>query len=966
MKPQKIRRTLKKRISRTIYLASGISIMLFGLAVLVGFTFLLKPISSFASNFIISSVVREMNSESFLRQYELTSLSQFDSTQPYASDWVRSMDNLTKLETYIPLPDKKPLDGQQTKEINKFIMFNQDFNFIELHIELNGKIIYTNESQLMKMDESQIMRHLISFYTAENTAPLVDKSGVEIGRVRAMVAPQFTVALFGAFVGMFLMLVFISLLISRFIGKLISIPVLNPLDQLITRMREISQESTAMDSKIELKRPLREIESLAEATNVIMYKMKDFSEKLQQQKDVLEDQNEELEAQNEELTTSKQLLQSAQHQLIRSGKSIRNLLDNAGQGFLTFGTDLKVDPDYSLECSSIFGREIGGVSFAELLGEGDEEQQRFLENLLQKLFTEPDKQKRSIYFPLLTDEIVINYRNIRLDYKMIQSTEDASAESIMVILTDITEKRELQSQMEHERNILKMVVKVIVNYGDFMDCVRNARVFYEFELPELLRSEDSVKTKLLSLYRDTHTYKGNFAQFGLVKVVERLHDAETKLSQLIRRADELTQEELAACIADLHIEDWLTDDMAVLQSVLGDSFFNQEDLLMIDKTKIMEIERKMLAVLSPNECKLLLPDLRKLRYKPFRELFKTYPEYVNGLAERMEKFIHPITITGGDFAADTETYYDFSRSLIHVFRNMIDHAVEPVDVRAEAGKDEAAAISCHIELNGGGIMMELSDDGTGIDAAAIRKRLADKGICTREAAEQLTDQEAISFIFHDEFSTKDHVSDISGRGIGLSSVKAEVEKLGGSIEVFTEVGKGTMMRFQLPYEELTSEQLITYPETLNPSIETTRHYLEQFAGLPLRADDSFERYAADKLTLKTVTAFVGMKGAVEGFFVMTVDEPLSREMVRGIVIDQMDPEEEEKLVEDTLAETANIVLGNSLKIFGPLSEYMIMEPPITIYTEGASVKYADSDIWTSTFEGNHGSMQISFVIMKRG
>jgi two-component system chemotaxis sensor kinase CheA len=382
----------------------------------------------------------------------------------------------------------------------------------------------------------------------------------------------------------------------------------------------------------------------------------------------------------------------------------------------------------------------------------------------------------------------------------------------------------------------------------------------------------------------------------------------------------------------------------------------------------MEIERKMLTILSPNECKLLLPDLRKLRYKSFHELMKAYPEYVNGLSERMEKFIHPITISGGDFPAETEIYYDFSRSLIHVFRNMIDHAIEPIDERLEAGKDEVATIGCRIELKDKGIVMELSDDGSGIDAGRIRQRAVDKGICTQEAADQLTDQAAIELIFHDEFSTKEHVSDISGRGIGLSSVKAEVEKLKGTIEVLTEVGRGTTFRFHLPYEELNAEQLIHYPDTLNPMIGHAKQYLEQFAGLSLRADECFQSNAADKLTLKNVTAFVGIKGAVEGFFVMSVDERLSREMVRGIVLDALalSPEEEEQLVEDTLAETANILLGNSLKIFGAFSEYIIMESPITIYTGGASVKYADSQIWTCTLEGSHGSMQISFVIMKRG
>jgi two-component system chemotaxis sensor kinase CheA len=960
------RRTLKKRINRSVYMASVISILLFSITLLIVMSSLLKPISVFTSNLISDSVAREMNSETFLREHKLGTLEQFDPRSPLAAEWLQSMNRLSKLTQYLDLEDSQKLDEHfSTTTHPTGISLNQDFNFIQLKIEIGNRSIYIGTEQMFELD-SPFLEQLVRIYTNEAVSPLLNQDGTEIGRVSVMFSPEFTLTICILLVGGFIILILIALLISKFIGKLISNPVLKPLDHLITRMNEISLATSAMDSKIELKKPLREIESLAEATHMIMNKMKDYNEKVEQQKDVLEEQNEELEAQNEELTHSKLMLQEAQHQLIRSGKSIRNLLDNAGQGFLTFSETLLVDPEYSLECSHIFEKEIEGVSFPALLSEGDEEQQRFLENLLQKLFSEKDKLKRSIYFPLLTEEIELNHRFIKLEYKMIQSTDVTDEESIMVILTDVTEKHELQSQMEKERNILTMVVKVIINYGDFMDCARNFRLFYELELPELLHGDDTVRSKLLSVFRDVHTYKGNFAQFGLTHIVRRLHEAESELSRLMRIADTLEQADLLTCVKALDVNTWLDEDMEILESVMGSAFFKQEELLLIDKTKLLEIERKMLSILSPNECKLLLPDLRKLRYKPFRDLFKAYPEYVTGLAERMEKVVNPIVITGGEFMADTETYYDFSRSLIHVFRNIIDHGVETVDDRIAAGKEEAATVSCHMELKDGSMIIELSDDGAGMNPEIIRKRAAEKGILAEHLLQELSDKSVIELIFHDEFSTKEVISELSGRGIGLSSVKAEVEKLGGAVEVRTESGKGTTFLFRLPYEELTSVPRIEYPESLNATIKMTKGYLEQFAKVSMETDNSFICSTTDKLTLKKVTSFVAMKGAVEGFFVMSVDEALSRDMVRGVVIEPLTSEEVEDLVEDTLAETSNIILGNSLKIFQQFSEYMLMEPPITIYTEGASIKYADSEIWTCELYGEQGTMQISFVIMKRG
>jgi two-component system, chemotaxis family, sensor kinase CheA len=969
LKPKLNKRTLKKRISRTVYMASFLSIFLFSMAILIGLIIFLKPVSGFVSNFISNTITREMNSESFLHEQQITSLEQFNPQSGQAKEWLQSMDHITKLESYIPVGTLNKMeevntDAVHTSEVLKPL--NLNFDFILLNIQIGDRVIYSNLEKLNQWEGNAIVRWLLKLFTVESANPLYDSNKQEIGQVTTMVAPQSMLIIFLWLALLSLILMSVCLLVSRLISKIMSTPLLKPLEQLTKRMKEIADESSAMDSQIVLIKPLREIEILADASNLIMNKMKDYSEKLQDQKNELEDQNEELEAQNEELNTSKLKLQEAQHLLIKSGNSIRNLLDNAGQGFLTFSSSLLVDPEYSQECRHLFNQNIEGLAFSSLITVEDMEQKRFIDNLLNKLFSEEDKLKRSIYFPLLPDEIILGQKHIHLDYKMIQSNDTQSSESIMVILTDISEKRELQSQMETERNILKMVVKVIVSYGDFTDCVRDFKLFSEVELQDILLKNESVKSKLLTIYRDIHTYKGNFSQFGLIHVVEKLHEAETRFSEMLRISDALSQDELTAEIQGIRISEWLEADMAILLSILGESFFNQDDLLLVDRTKILEIERKMLTILSPNECKILIPDLRKLRFKSFRELLKTYPEYIGGLAERMEKFIKPIEIIGGDFLADTEFYYDFSRSLIHVFRNMIDHAIESPEDRVELGKEESGSIRCIISVEENQICLELSDDGKGIDSQVIRLRALEKGIYTLEEVEALSELQIIEIIFHDQFSTKDLVSDISGRGIGLSSVKAEVMKLNGRIEVITETGKGTSFRFYVPYEELSSVQEMDFPQTLQPCIETTLQYFDKFAHLSLTSSPLFERLTGEKLTLKKVTSFVGFKGAVEGIFVMTVDEALSREMVRGIVLDPLTMDELDAYVEDALAETSNIILGNSIKLFQYFSDFMIMDPPVTIYTEGASIKYTDAEIWSCVMECEFGKMQISFVIMKRG
>ncbi|TMV50766.1 hypothetical protein FE783_08775 [Paenibacillus mesophilus] len=980
------RRTLKKRISRTIHLASFLNIILFSLIMLVVLSFLFKPISAFTANMVSHTIADSMNGETFLKQQGISSLEQFDPNSPGAADWRKTMEDAGKIETYLPLEAKEALEQELDKQHQEnthpgfIINLDASMDVIAIRIEIGQNVIFTNKDNLF-MVEGYWIDKLSHFYNIEVSHPLLDPAGKRIGSVTAVVAPQVTVLLFLAAALLFAVLALVATFISKLIGKLVSIPVLTPMEQLNAKIRAMAEgdhEST-MNSQIVLNRPLREIEELADGTNRIMQKLQGYNELLhhqkrtledqtqilEEQKQTLEDQYEELEAQNDELVRSKQLLQDAQQSLVRSERAIRNVLDNAGQGFLTFGPDTRIDPEYSLECSKIFGKTLEYYTFPELISMGDPEQQRFIESLLAKMFHERDTYKRSIYMPLLTEEIEVNGRHIHIGYKMIPNARDEASEAFMAIFTDITEKREMQSQMEAERNILKMVVKVIVGYGDYTDCVRDFKNFYEIELHELLNGPDALRTKLLNIYRDVHTFKGNFAQFGLTHIVDRLHKLEDELSGLLRDSELLTVAGAAKAAAGWDFRGWLQQDVQVLESVLGESFLVQQDVLMIDKSKIIDIEKKMLALLSPGECKLLLPDLRKLRCKPFKELLKSYPDYVAGLAERMEKLVLPFEIRGEEVVADTERYYDFSRSLIHVFRNIVDHAVEPADERIAAGKEEFGRIDCDIRLEGGNLVLTIRDDGKGIDPDVIRRKALELGVASEEQLVQRSAADIIQLVFSDEFSTKEQVSDISGRGIGLSSVRAEAEKLGGTAIAESTPGVGSVFTFVLPYEDMTGLPEVEFPVMIRPLIDNTKSYFAQFVHTEIEAEDGFHIVSNEKLALKRVTAFMTVKGALEGMFVMTLDDSLAHTLVRSAVLDPLDAAEEEALLEDCLAETANIILGNSFRMFQTFADYMLMEPPITIATEGASVKYADSEIWSCRMCSDKGTLEISFVNMKK-
>ncbi|WP_438448351.1 ATP-binding protein [Gorillibacterium sp. sgz5001074] len=962
------RRTLRNRIRRTIYSSSFINIMIFTLIILFFFALIFRPAAGFGSGFIGHTIAEQMSSRAFVLEQGIEDLKDFNPDSQAGQMWVQQMNRTAELQTYLPSEFKVGVPhpgGEDRPSRSHNLRMPLAIDFVLLEVKLDDKTVYNNRDRLSEWFGMESNR-LIDYYAVASSYPLVNKEGEEVGSVTAMIAPQLVFSILISVTAVFLLVVFITLFITHLISKLISRRVMQPLEQLNSRVKAIAQEDfeTTMNTQIELVKPFREVEELADSTNLIMQKMKEYNERLHHQKNTVEEQNEELEAQNEELIESKRLLQEAQDRLIIRERAIRNLLDHAGQGFLTFGSDLLVDEEYSQECEHIFGAGIGQSSIARLIGRDDPEQIAFLESLLAKIFLEPDPYRREIYISLMAQEITVEGRHISIGYKMIPAGSGQGS-AMMAILTDITDKRQMEIQMDAERNVLKMVVKVIVQYGDFIDCVRDYKSFVESELREFVSGSEEPKVLLLRLYRDLHTYKGNFSQFGLTHVTEHLHEAESVLTEAIKCIDDGGAIQLEELVGSFRFTEWLDQDFEVLRSVLGDSFFHQQDLLLIDKSKIVDIEKKMIALLAPNECKLLLPDLRKLRYKPFKELLKSYPDYVESLSERLEKYVHPFEVEGDDFLADNERYYDFSRSLIHVFRNIVDHAIEPADERLAAGKEEFGTIRCRITREGTHAMLSISDDGRGILPDTIRRKAASKGILTPEELERLDDPSVIALIFRDEFSTRDEVSELSGRGIGLSAVKVETERLGGSVEVRTEPGEGTEFRFILPYEDLSGMPETEFPAMLQPSLQVAKDYFERYVSVRLDGGDEYGSHPEEKLVLMEVTSFVSLKGAVEGMFILSMDRQLSRVLTRHMVLEPLTSEEEDRYLEDSLAEASNIILGNSFNMFGSLADYILMEPPITIRTEGASVKMAESQIWSCRMDSPQGGAKICFVLTKR-
>jgi two-component system chemotaxis sensor kinase CheA len=676
----------------------------------------------------------------------------------------------------------------------------------------------------------------------------------------------------------------------------------------------------------------------------------------------VEAQTIEIEEANDELA---QLNEGLEQTVVLRTQSIRNLLDNAGQGFLSFGSDLLIHHEYSSECTRIFTRDIHGLRFTQLIFPDDVGQENFLESLLVKVLDNSDPLFREIYLPLLPAEVTIDSRVISIEYKLIDSGNGMES-YYMVILTDITNHRTLETKIEQERNLLKMVVNVVLNYVDFNQTAKDYSYFCETRLQEILDNKATLVDKVTEIFRHIHTFKGSFAQFGLRSVVANLHDLETQIEMLKKNlvSHELTIVDVEDFFAEFSLLTWLDEDLTGLQDILGQDFFSKDDELVINGNKLVELEKKIETILTPVECKILIPELRKLRYKSFDSLLKSYPEYVANLANRLEKTVYVLITQEDQILVNPDRFYDFTKSLVHIFRNAVDHGLESVDERLEEGKEEFGKITCSISETEKQVCLSITDDGRGIDAENLRNKAVDSGLMTMEEVNLMTDEEAIQLIFEDGLSTKDDVNDLSGRGVGLAAVLSEMNKLGGSVVVKTELGAGSEFYFCLP-KETEGVWEVTISEIMQPLVDTTSKFMLEQTGLLVTCEDNFQVEGPKKIELNKVTAIINIRGALEIVVIVSFSEPVLRKVVRNFILDEITLEEEEAYMGDVLGEVVNIIIGNSLKQFPGLEELLIIDTPISLSSEDALFRYKDSQIWGCNLHTELGNISLNLV-MPRG
>ena len=194
----------------------------------------------------------------------------------------------------------------------------------------------------------------------------------------------------------------------------------------------------------------------------------------------------------------------------------------------------------------------------------------------------------------------------------------------------------------------------------------------------------------------------------------------------------------------------------------------------------------------------LLEEMKKVSMTPVSSLLQTFPKVVRDLAHDLAKEVD-LVIEGGEIEIGRRILEQLKDPLIHIIRNSIDHGIESIERRKAAGKAVRANIRIAVsQVDSNNVEICISDDGSGIDVRKVTETAIDHGIMSSDEAARMSRQEALSLIFESDLSTSPIISDLSGRGLGLAIVREKVQKLGGSVSVESNDGRGTTFRLLLP------------------------------------------------------------------------------------------------------------------------------------------------------------------------
>lgn len=447
---------------------------------------------------------------------------------------------------------------------------------------------------------------------------------------------------------------------------------------------------------------------------------------------------------------------------------MRLVLDHVDQGLATIDRDGTLAPERSRAFDRLLHAE-GEIDMSDVLGAASPSAGEMFRLMWPDLSAGVMPIENTL--DLMPKHIHVEGRSLGVSYTPIV---DATGEFVrcLVVVADRTAAIEHERFVATQRTMFAIVDRMGRDQEGLMSFLDEARGQMTILTDMIGPAKPLVEKRLL------HTLKGNAASFGLNQLSELCHAIETRMTE--ERSGLIEAEKLALCDAFAFI-------VIVANQLAGTR--RQPEARLHDLQGLFA----MLDAKAPHED--IAKHVRSWQLEPVRNHLERAANQARGLAKRLGKEVS-IRIEDHALRLPSSAWSAFWASLTHVVRNAVDHGIEDATIRSSHGKPESGLLTFETVLENGDFVVRCSDDGRGIDFGQIASRASQLGISVEKEAD------LVDAMFADGITTVDQVTELSGRGVGMGAVRAECERLGGSVEVGTATGSGTRFTFRFPLRTL--------------------------------------------------------------------------------------------------------------------------------------------------------------------
>ena len=451
----------------------------------------------------------------------------------------------------------------------------------------------------------------------------------------------------------------------------------------------------------------------------------------------------------------------------RRNRELASLLDNLEQGFLTVHADGTLAAERSAMATRLLGTYLPGQRLWEAIAPHDPTTAAWLDLCWASLIE--DVIPRELALEQLPTKLTIGDRNYRIAYR---PTVNATAGDMLVVITDKTAELARDRADAAERDLLRMVERMTRNRAGFAEIIE--------EIDRQVRQIETLAAAPVSdaLRRELHTLKGNCGLVGLTQVAAECHQLEDRI--------------VATGTVDPNILRSLVQGWEGLKNKLARVAGPQApDHSEVGKDDLAELREALSRGASLGMIDHIIRSWKLERTRPRLERFA---EQASGLALRLGKPEVAVEIADHGVRLDPAKLRPFWAALTHVIRNAVDHGIEPRAERIAAGKPAHGELQLVTRTEGNTVVIEVSDDGRGIDWDAVRTAARSAKL------PHATHDDLVAAMFSDGLTTRSAVTETSGRGVGLAALREAYMRLRGTVEVESEPGLGTRFRFKLPLE----------------------------------------------------------------------------------------------------------------------------------------------------------------------